>query len=274
MQHPGRLTQHYSYPAAPGLILPLPHTEPPPRATTNSAMTDTPTRMLQAQRLQTLGTNYAGIAHDLSNLLLLTLGYVSRARKEIDPAHPAQRTLVSAETAAADAAALTRRVLNFSRPGRNSHTPMDITTVVADCVALLRAAVPKTIDIELEALPVSLIGGDRTEFQQIVMNLCLNAVQSIPQSQGVIRICIEPALIAAKTFVCMRIIDSGCGMDEATRASMFEPYFSTKDPNVGTGLGLTIVQQLVAVHGGRISVQSTQGIGTEFTLHFPALEPS
>lgn len=238
-------------------------------------MTDTATPTSQAQRLQTLGTHYAGIAHDLSNLLLLTLGYVSRARQEIDPTHPAQRTLVSAETAAADAVALTRRVLNFSRPGRSSYGPIDITTVVADCVALLRSAVSKTICIELETrTPVSLVAGDRTEFQQIVMNLCLNAAQSMPLSRGVIRIRIEPALIEGKAFVCMRVIDSGCGMDEATRASMFEPYFSTKDPSVGTGLGLTIVRELVALHGGRISVQSTKGMGTEFTLHFPALEPS
>lgn len=228
--------------------------------------------MSQAQRLQTLGIHYAGIAHDLGNLLVMTIGYVSRARKQIETAHPAQRTLESAEAAAADAVALTRRVLNFGRPGQNQHAPIDITTVVDHCVELLRTIVPKTIRIELETLPpVPRIAGDSVEIQQIVTNLCLNAMQSLPGPRGVIRIRIESALIEGEEFACLRVIDWGCGMDEATLARIFEPFFSTKDPNVGTGLGLTLVRELVTVHGGRISVQSAPGVGTEFTVHFPAL---
>lgn len=222
-----------------------------------------------------LGTQCAGIAHDLNNLLSIIRGYVSSARGQIETAHPAQHALELAHAATLDAAAVTQRVLDFTRPRGSSHTPTNIDTAVRDTISLLRALVPKTIRIELETQSdVPPIAGESIDFQQIIANLCLNAARATPGGRGVVRIRIERVSLEGGECVRIQVIDWGCGMSEAIRARLFEPYFTTQGPNEGAGLGLFIVQQLVISLGGRISVQSAVGVGTEVTLHFPVLDPS
>jgi signal transduction histidine kinase len=144
---------------------------------------------------------------------------------------------------------------------------------VRDSLKMIRASIPATIDIAeaIEAVPPVL--GDPSQLHQIVINFVVNASQAIGDRMGTITVSLAAAVPAEErghSWICLSVRDTGCGMDEATRQRVFEPFFTTKPVGVGTGLGLSVVHGIVVQHGGRVTVESSVGLGTRFDVCLPA----
>jgi CheY-like chemotaxis protein len=237
----------------------------------------------QAQRLAALGTLSAGIAHDFNNILATLRGYLAMARSTLDPQHPAQVELGEVENAAARATSLANRILNFGRPHDQVFGPMNIETAVREGLDLLRATVPGRIEIVAEyGADLPEVYGDCEQIQQVLVNLGINSAQAMGEGRGVIRVSVTrvsgddadeaAALRKGQEYVCLCFNDTGCGMDVATREQIFLPFFTTKPQGIGTGLGLSVVREIIAEHRGCITVQSRQGRGTEFSIFLPTAD--
>ena len=235
-----------------------------------------------AQKLESLGVLAGGIAHDFNNLLAGILGNADLALVNLPGASPARENLEEIKSASVRASDLTQQMLAYSGKGQFVIAALDLNKLVEEMVHLLRASISKkatvTLDLATELPPVE---GDAGQLQQVVMNLITNASDAIGERAGVIVIS-TGILDADQTYlsqgnagdmlpegryVVLEVSDTGCGMDKATRAKIFDPFFSTKF--TGRGLGLAAVLGIVRGHGGTIKVDSEPGAGTSFTVLFP-----
>ena len=236
------------------------------RRRTEEALQSVQRQLLQAQKLEALGTLAGGIAHDFNNMVAGILGHAELALQDLPPGHPATASLAQIQRTGRRARALVQQILSFSHGGTPPSGVIDLRTVVEETTALLQAQRPAGTRLEVgtgaQALPVV---GDATQLHQVLLNLCLNAWQALPQGRGRVRIGADGD--AAE--VWLQVEDDGAGMDEATRARIFDPFFTTKPAGQGSGLGLAVVHGIVQAHQGRIVVRSEPGAGACFTLHFP-----
>jgi signal transduction histidine kinase len=239
-------------------------------------------RLFQAQKLESLGVLAGGIAHDFNNLLTVILGNINLAQGH---AAAGQANLAGflghAETAALRAAELTRQMLAFAGRGQLVVQPLDINAALAEMAELLKTSVSKKIEVRLElAASAPEVVADASQIRQIFMNLILNAAEAIGDAPGFITVRTDvrsDRAMPSPTYsspaanvgchVCVEVVDTGCGMDEATQARIFEPFFTTKF--TGRGLGLAAVLGIVKGHGGAIALASSPAQGTTFTVLFP-----
>ncbi len=240
-------------------------------------------QLRQAQKMELIGTLAGGIAHDFNNLLTPILGYAELALHRPEVSEPLQKDLHKINSAAERAKGLVRQILAFSRPSDHARVPVGFQQIIAEVLDLVRPTFPKNIRIESE-LPSEqlLISADPDQLHQVVMNLCTNAWQAMQGADGVLRVALAPQSsaagdklptgAAAGEYLCLQVCDSGCGMDEATLERLFEPFFSTKKPGEGTGLGLAVVHGIIHSHGGFIEVDSTPGEGSCFKVYLPRIE--
>lgn len=250
-------------------------------------------RMNQANRMEALGTLAGGIAHDFNNLLAAVAGYGEMARDAAVDGSAQARHLDQVLQAAARGRGLTARILAFSRRGRMPAAPLtrfDARPVVEEVLGLLRASLPQEIELRarLEAQAASL-DGDPTLLFECVMNLCTNALHAMPAG-GVLEVRLDTRVLSeplqarhgwleAGPAVELLVQDTGVGMDDATLARIFEPFFSlpapaavrpgATKPHQGTGLGLAVVHDAVVAMGGSIDVQTHLGSGSTFRLLLP-----
>jgi PAS domain S-box-containing protein len=237
----------------------------------------------QSQKMQALGTLAGGIAHDFNNILMAIAGNAKLALADLGPDHPAAASIAEIDKSSARAANLVRQILAFSRQEEAVRGPVQLATVVADALALLRATLPATIEVQTrfaENFPPVL--ADETQIQQIIMNLGANAAYAMKERGGVLEVVLDAVTVGA-AFACARadlgagryvrlsVSDTGCGMDQATVERVFEPFFTTKPRGEGVGLGLAVVHGIMQAHDGTITVESAPARGTKFELHFPAL---
>jgi len=242
--------------------------------------------LLQAQKLQAVGTFAGGIAHDFNNVLSVIMSATVLARSDLPHDHPLQARLAMIADAGARARDLVRQILAFSRGQEVHHVPVHAETVVGEVVAFLRATLPSTVVLDCRiATQCPMILGDATQLHQVLMNLGTNAWQSLPQQRGRITFSVEPLdLTAAGSAPCpglgagrylhLSVSDTGHGMDEQTVARIFEPFFTTKQVGHGTGLGLAVAHGIITDHQGGIAVESRPGQGSTFHLCIPALAES
>lgn len=222
-------------------------------------------QLREAQKMEAIGRLAGGVAHDFNNLLqaILSLGQVLAARSA-DP--ELRRTAAELEAHVRRGAELTRQLLLFSRREVARRLPLDLNGVVRDGMMLLRRLIPETIVVNVElADEAVLVEGDRGQLHQVLTNLVLNARDAIPAS-GTLTVTTG----RGEGRVWLEVQDTGVGMDEATRARIFEPFFSTKGREVGTGLGLAVVHGIVEFHGGCVEVESAVGRGSRFRVVLPA----
>ena len=223
----------------------------------------------EAQKMESIGTLAGGVAHDFNNVLAAILGNVAIARHDIDPGHPAQRSLALIHQAAARARTLVQQIMTFSRRSPQTLTVQALRPLVDEAVALLRATLPASVTLETVLADEPLYARvDGAQVQQLVLNLCTNAWQALSGQPGQVRIGLD-RVDGPSPCARLRVEDDGVGMTEATRARIYEPFFTTKAVGQGTGLGLAVVHGIVSASGGSIEVQSRLGEGTRFDILLP-----
>jgi len=239
--------------------------------------------LLQAKKLEAIGTLAGGIAHDFNNILGGMMGYVSLLKEQHKPDDVHYGILDKIDEAGSRATDLIKQLLAFSRRGKFESRPVDINQRIREVVGILRHSITKRITINTElAGDLPAIEGDPTQLDQVIMNICLNGVQAMT-GKGTLAILTEAVSSdqisksvdinpSVKTYVVLSVADTGRGMDSVTLERIFEPFFTTKGTGEGTGLGLSTVYGIVANHGGSISVESMIEKGTTFHVYFPATD--
>ena len=222
----------------------------------------------QRQKWESIGLLAGGIAHDFNNLLVGILGGASYVADVLPPEHPTQAMLTSVMQASERAAHLTRQMLAYAGKGRFHVEPVDLAALVPQTCELIRASVPRNVDIHLD-LPGDLprVHTDSGQMQQVVMNLIFNGVEAIPENRGGSVVVRAYRNEDAGSYVVLDVQDNGSGMDDETKARIFDPFFTTKF--TGRGLGLAAVQGIVRSSGGFITVDSAPGKGSTFRVFLP-----
>src|SRR5581483_3506142 len=234
-------------------------------------------RLRQAQKLEAVGRLAGGIAHDFNNLLTVIGGYTTLAQKKAPPDDDLRRTLDNIAGATERATALTRQLLAFSRQQLLLPSLVDVAEVVEQLLPLLSRLIESRIELRSSmATGVPPVLFDRSQLEQILVNLVLNARDAIPNSGSIVievsQTTLDEGYVAAHPdaslgqHVVLTVSDTGEGMDDATRARIFEPFFTTKGDQ-GTGLGLAVVHGIVNQSGGTIWVYSELGRGTTFKIY-------
>jgi PAS domain S-box-containing protein len=238
-------------------------------------------QLLDAQKMEAVGTMAGGIAHDFNNLLMGILGNASLILSEIDTGHPFYEGLKNVENYVQSGADLTRQLLGFARGGKFEVMPTELNRVVKNSSEMFnRTHKEITIHGKYKA-GLWIAAVDRGQIEQVLVNLYVNAWQAMPgggdiflQTDNVVfgDDDMIPGGLNPGYYVRMSITDTGVGMDEATKQRIFEPFFTTKEMGRGTGLGLASVYGIIRNHGGAIQVNSEEGRGTTFTIYFPVAE--
>jgi PAS domain S-box-containing protein len=243
-------------------------------------------QLRQAQKIEAVGTLAGGIAHDFNNILGIIMGYAEIAELDLSSDSKVKRSINEVLKATRRARDLVRQILTFSRKTEQERKPLQITPIVKEATKLLRASLPTTIEIRQQ---IDLWGGndlvfaDPTQIHQVLMNLATNAAHAMRENGGVLRVNLssvhfdspdlgKPMELSQGEYIKLTVEDTGHGMDRRIIDRIFDPYFTTKGPGEGTGLGLAVVHGIVKNHGGAITVNSELGKGTAFHVYLPRLE--
>lgn len=229
--------------------------------------------LAHSQKMEAVGQLAGGVAHDFNNLLAVIEGSGEMALEELT-AHPAREDVMDMVTAAKRAAALTRQLLAFSRREAARPEPLQLAGVVQNVEKMLRRLIGEHITLLTKLDEVSLVMADSNQLEQVLINLCVNARDAMPEG-GTLSIDLhqlapnDPNALPGTETVVLTVSDTGTGMDSEVLKRIFEPFFTTKEVGKGTGLGLSMVYGIVTQNGGQISVESSVGRGTTFTIIFP-----
>jgi two-component system cell cycle sensor histidine kinase/response regulator CckA len=240
-------------------------------------------QLTQAQKMEAIGQLAGGIAHDFNNLLTVILGSVDMLLAALTDGHALRQDAEQIRQTAKRAAALTRQLLAFSRQQVLESRRLDLNTVVTSMGQLLSRLIGEDIDLVMKLEPdLGQVHADPGQLEQVIMNLAINARDAMPTGGT---LTIETANIAFHdayvrehigvergTYIMFTISDTGLGMDAATRAHIFEPFYTTKAVDRGTGLGLATVHGIVTQSGGHIWVYSEPGHGTTFKIYLPRVD--
>jgi two-component system cell cycle sensor histidine kinase/response regulator CckA len=221
----------------------------------------------RSQRLELVGRLSSGIAHDFNNLLTVILGLGHLVQTALGPDHVAAEDVARILEVAEQASNLSQQLLDFSKQRKVPLRAVEVTRVIRRTVDVLRTLMPQNILLECR-LPRSevILHADEMQLQQVLMNLCLNARDAM-QEGGRLQIWAERIGEPALEWLRLSVHDSGTGMTEAIRTHIFDPFFTTKE--LGSGLGLAVVQQIVDSFGGHIRVESELGLGSRFEVWLP-----
>jgi two-component system, cell cycle sensor histidine kinase and response regulator CckA len=242
-------------------------------------------QLRQAQRMEAVGQLAGGVAHDFNNLLQVIVGYADMAIGMLDPSAEAKPLVGEILTAAERASTLVRQLLAFSRRQVLELAYLDLNTVMSEVVGMIRRIIGEHIILDVVAgHNLGTIHADRGQMEQVIMNLCVNARDAMPEGGRLTietenifldaQYCATHAWARPGRFVLLQITDTGRGMDAATLDRIFEPFFTTKSQGEGTGLGLAVVYGIVRQHQGMIQAYSESGKGTSLKVYVPMVERS
>ncbi len=239
------------------------------------------TQLVQAQRMEAIGTLAGGIAHNFNNLLMGIQGNASLMLLEMDEAHPHRKMLKRIENQVQSGAKLTSQLLGYARKGKYQIRPLNLNEVVKETIDTFTSArreIRVHLDLEQDLLGIQ---ADPGQIEQVLLNLCVNAADAMPGGGDLFLETknISPNDVFEKPFepvrgryVLLLIHDTGAGMDKKTMEHIFEPFFTTKDLGKGTGLGLASVYGIIKGHRGYIHVDSALDQGTTFYIYLPAID--
>jgi len=241
-------------------------------------------QLLHAQKMEAIGTLAGGIAHDFNNILLPILINAEMVQEDLPLDSPLRQKMARVIKACQRAIDLVKQILAFGRHEERGLSPVSLTATIEDSLRLLRSTLPATIEIRqhLECEGDTVLA-DLTQIQQVLINLCTNAAHAIGDRGGVIDISLKevdaetarfsiPQNLEPGRWLQLTVKDNGPGMDPAIMERIFDPYFTTKKPEEGTGLGLAVVHGIVKKHGGVISVDSEPVKGSVFHIFLPRAE--
>lgn len=245
-------------------------------------------QLLQSQKLEAIGTLAGGIAHDFNNILGTILASTEMAKEDIGQESIAQPHLDRVLTASYRARDLVKQILSFSRRSQQKRIPVHICPIVEEALKLLRASVPVTIEMrqDISVPPVSksdLVLADPIQIQQVVMNLCTNAVHAMREKGGVMHVSLKDMdgnvvphhpNLSPGAYLQLSVSDTGHGLDTSKggiKERIFDPFFTTKKVGEGTGMGLAVAHGIVTSSGGAIMVDSQPGKGASFHVFLPRL---
>jgi signal transduction histidine kinase/ABC-type amino acid transport substrate-binding protein/ActR/RegA family two-component response regulator len=238
-------------------------------------------QLLQAQKMEAIGTLAGGIAHDFNNILGAMMGYTELSLYDLSAGHAARGNLEQVMLAGNRARDLVKQILAFSRKSEAHRCLVNVVPIVGEVAKLLRASLPATLTIRQEvALHMGMILADPIQVHQVLMNLCTNAAHAMEEGCGELTIRVDPVTLAEGdqgaqghlppgAYIRLRVSDTGCGIDPAVMDRIFDPYFTTKPKDKGTGMGLAVVHGIVASQGGAVAVDSRLGAGTTVSVWFP-----
>jgi nitrogen-specific signal transduction histidine kinase len=239
-------------------------------------------QLVQAQKMEAIGTLAGGIAHDFNNLLTSIIGFAELALLEPDNNNEWRECISRIPEQGRRAAKLIAQLLAFSRRAVTEKQPMSLQPLVKETVKMLERTLPENISIRLHAGGVASVNADPVQMQQVLMNLCVNAGQAMPNGGELIisleNVTLDEAYCRQYVYarpgehVCLSVRDTGVGMTKEVQEHIFEPFFTTKGEEEGTGLGLAMVYGIIKSHEGHINVYSEVGKGSEFKVYLPAIK--
>lgn len=237
-------------------------------------------RVREAARLESLSQLAGGIAHDFNNLLVGVLGNAELALQDLPPSSPVRSRLVSLSAAAQRAAELTRQLLDFTGRQPRDRVALDLSAVIADTVDLAASMISREVKVTIVTAQTARgVLGDRSQLQQVVMNLIMNASESVDQHTGQVQVSSHATVLddenphlglPAGEYVVLEVSDNGRGIDSDHQRRIFDPFFTTRSD--GRGLGLAVVSGIVRAHHGAVEVHSQVNVGTTFTVWLPAVD--
>jgi signal transduction histidine kinase len=240
-------------------------------------------RLRQAEKIEALGTLAGGIAHDFNNVLAAILGHADALASDLPAGSVHREDAEHVAAAARRAKGVVQQILAFARRRPFETAPIDVACAIREDLPLVRAVTPANVEIALRAdEDAGVVRADPTQIHQVLLNLCANARDAMAARGGVLEIAVRraevpgatdaPCGLPAGSYVRLAVTDTGEGMDAATRARAFEPYFTTKPVGAGSGLGLSVVHGIATGLGGAIALASTPGEGTAVDVWLPRIE--
>ncbi len=240
-------------------------------------------QLIQAQKMESIGTLAGGIAHDFNNILSSIVGFTYLAKMQSSSDSESTGYLDQVAEAANRATDLVKQILTFSRIDSQELQPIMVWPTVKEALKLLRASIPTTIEIRQNISAIGNVMADPTHIYQIVMNLCTNAYHSMQETGGVLEVELQDVNIDpdfasmhvdlhSGPYVRLSIYDTGQGIDPSIIDRIFDPYFTTKEKGKGTGLGLSVVHGIIKQYGGAITIASELSKGTRFMIYIPIVQ--
>ncbi|MDH4318382.1 MAG: PAS domain S-box protein, partial [Desulfobulbaceae bacterium] len=237
-------------------------------------------QMRQSQKMQAIGVLAGGISHDFNNILTAIMGFAEVSQLRVGNDSVLSSNLAEIVKAADRAGKLIHQILTFSRETEKNVATLEVRSIAKEVLKLLRASLPANIKLIPDINVDAKVRADPTQVHQIIMNLCTNAYQALGPKGGMIRVAIETVFLGKRrgielgnlnqgNYVCLTVEDNGRGIPVEFMDRIFEPYFTTKEKNVGSGLGLSVVHGIVNDHGGAVSVSSKPGKGAIFKVYLP-----
>jgi len=242
------------------------------------------TQLRESQKMQAIGTMAGGIAHDFNNIISAILGNVELARQDAIDDAGVSTSLTEIDKAGRRARDLVRQILTFSRNEPPRRLPLQLADVIHETLRLIKVTLPPQVVLKVTLDPaVPTVMADATQVEQVLLNLCTNAIHAIGPQPGCIQVTLSQAgrwpditvndnIDRCGRPIQLTVTDTGCGMNEETLGRIFEPFFTTKPVGQGTGLGLSVVHGIMRAHAGLAQVRSTPNNGTEFVLYFPVAD--
>jgi PAS domain S-box-containing protein len=242
-------------------------------------------QLMQAQKMESIGTLAGGIAHDFNNILSSVIGYTELALDDAKKGTQQHEHLQEVLTAGNRAKDLVMQILTFSRQVDHEQKPIQVKPIVKEALKLLRASIPSTIDIKENVQGNALVIGNSTQIHQVLMNLCTNASHAMADRGGVLTIGLFDVSLDSESasshpnlkpgpYINLIVSDTGIGISSEIIRKIFDPFFTTKEKGEGTGMGLSVVHGIVRSHGGDIYVYSEPGKGSTFKVFLPAIKRS
>lgn len=241
-------------------------------------------QLIQAQKMEAIGTLAGGIAHDFNNILSSVLGFTDLAKMKLSRNEGIEEYLEEVITAGLRAKDLVKHMLTFSRQSDLEKSVIKIEPLVKETIKLLKASLPSTIEIMFETLSAdSTLLIDPTQLHQIIMNLCTNAAHAMKEKGGILEIGLDEITLDSEEvkeyvdlspgeYIRLSVSDTGHGIPQEFIDRLFDPFFTTKERGEGTGLGLSVVHGIVKESGGTITVKSKVDHGTTFEILLPSYE--
>jgi len=237
-------------------------------------------RFRQAQKMESIGNLAGGIAHDFNNILTSVIGFTELSLDEVEKGTHIEDNLQEIYTAGKRAKDLVKQILAFARQSGEELKPIQVDTIATEVLKFIRSSIPTTIEIKQNIESDSLIMGNATQVHQILMNLFTNAAHAMEDKGGILEFSLKDVLmdrgvtheklgLKPENYIEIKVSDTGTGIAPEIIGSIFDPYFTTKGPGEGTGMGLAMIHGIIENYGGKIFVDSKPEQGTRFTIYLP-----